>query len=52
MESVREDGTLTLRRSFRVPRMRVAPADYPELARFCRAADEAESAEVAVRAAR
>jgi hypothetical protein len=32
--------------------MRVPPTDYPELARFCRAADEAESAEVAVRAAR
>ena len=52
MESVREDGRLTLRRTFRVPRMRVPPTDYPELARFCRAADEAESAEVAVRAAR
>lgn len=40
---------LTVRRSYRIPRMRVSPADYPAFARFCREADDAEAAEIRVR---
>lgn len=49
IRSAREGDALLIRRSFRIPRMRVSPAQYPDLARFCRAADEAESGEVRVR---
>lgn len=42
------DGGAIIERSVRVPRMRVTPAAYPELARFCRAVDEVESFEVRV----
>lgn len=48
LESEREGGALILRRSYRVPRMRVAPSDYVELARLARASDVAESREIAV----
>jgi tetratricopeptide (TPR) repeat protein len=44
-----EDGGLLVRRSFRIPRMRVEPAEYGRFAAFCRASDEAESAEIPVR---
>jgi len=43
------EGALALRRSFRVPRMRITPEEYPAFARFCRASDEAEAAEIRVR---
>jgi hypothetical protein len=49
LQSEQAEGRLTLRRRYRVPRMRVTPREYPELARFARAADEAESAEVVIR---
>jgi hypothetical protein len=49
MSSERSEGGIEMRRVFRIPRMRVAPDAYPELARFARAVDEAESAEVAFR---
>lgn len=39
---------ITVERRYHVPRMRVAPADYAELARFSRAADEAEVLEIRV----
>ena len=41
-------GTVTVRRSFRIPRMLIAPDEYPEFARFSRAADQAESSEIRV----
>lgn len=44
----REGAALVVRRSYRVPRMRVPPDQYPELARFARSADEAESAEITI----
>jgi hypothetical protein len=40
-----EDG-VRIERHVRVPRMRVTPDDYPELARFCRAVDEIEGFEI------
>lgn len=43
------EGALLLRRSYRVPRMRITPEEYSEFARFCRASDEAEAAEIRVR---
>lgn len=49
----RRDGeAIVLRRSYRIPRMRIAPEEYPDFARFCRAADEAEGAELRVHLAR
>ncbi|MFK7984980.1 MAG: DUF3857 domain-containing protein [Sandaracinaceae bacterium] len=42
------DGEIHIERRYHVPRMRVAPADYPTLARFSRAADEAEVLELRV----
>lgn len=46
LETERQGDALILRRHYRIPRMRVAPSDYPELARFARGADQAEYAEV------
>lgn len=40
------ERAIVVRRSFRIPRMRTPAAQNPAFARFCRAADEAESAEV------
>lgn len=42
-----DDGAVVERR-VRVPRMRVSPEAYPDLARFCRQVDEAESFELRV----
>jgi hypothetical protein len=49
ISSARDGRALVVTRSYRVPRMRVAPEAYPELARFCRASDEAESSEIVAR---
>lgn len=49
VESELQDGVIVVRRRYRVPRMRIAPSDYPELAGFARASDSAESAEITVR---
>jgi len=45
----RDEGALMVRRSYRIPRMRIPAERYDELASFARAADEAEGAEVRVR---
>lgn len=45
----RAADTVTLQRSFRIPRMRVEPSRYADFARFCRSADEAEASEIIVR---
>ena len=42
-----DDGAVVERR-VRVPRMRVSPEAYPDLARFCREVDEVESFELRV----
>lgn len=47
--SERSGSSVVVRRAVRVPRMRVEPREYPDFARFCRAADEAEAAEIGVR---
>jgi len=44
-----EDGALVVRRTVLLPVMRVPPDRYEALAAFCRAVDQAESREVAVR---
>lgn len=49
LASTSAPGELTVRREYRIPRMRVAVGDYAGFARFCRDADEAESAELRVR---
>lgn len=49
LETEREPVGVTVRRSVRIPRMRIAPEQYGELARFSRAADEAEAAEITLR---
>ncbi len=46
MTAAREGAVIVLRRSYRMPRMRVEPAEYTRLASFCRQADEAESGEL------
>lgn len=43
-----EGDDLVIQRSVRVPLMRVAPDDYPAFARWARAADQAETREVAL----
>jgi len=48
MDEVVEDGALVIRRSLRLPVMRVTPREYPAFAAFCRAVDEAEAREVAL----
>jgi hypothetical protein len=45
----RADDGVTIDRSYRLPRMRIEPARYPDFARFCRAADESEASEITVR---
>ena len=47
-QAVGDGNALVVQRSYRVPRMRIAPAEYATLARFARASDEAESAEISV----
>lgn len=42
------DDGVVVERQVRVPRMRVTPEVYPELARFCRTVDEVESFEVRI----
>ncbi len=49
VESARDDNDLVIQRSYRIPRMRIEPREYAEFARFCRASDEAEAAELGVR---
>ena len=49
LSSARAEGELTVRREYRIPRTRVSVEDYPGFARFCRDADDAESAEIRVR---
>ena len=49
LATTRAEGELTVRREYRIPRMRVSVEDYAGFARFCRAADDADSAEVRVR---
>ncbi len=48
MEGEREGQAFTLRRSVRLPVMRVAPTEYAVFARFCRAVDQAEARETAI----
>ncbi len=43
-----EGEGLSIHRSYRIPRMRVTADEYGRFAAFCRAADEAENAEIAV----
>jgi tetratricopeptide (TPR) repeat protein len=45
----RSDDAVSVERRFRLPRMRIEPARYGELARFCRSADEAEASEIRIR---
>ena len=49
MTAALEGSDLVIRRRLTLLPMRVAPSEYPELARFCRAVDEAEQQEVAIR---
>jgi len=44
-----DQGALMVRRSYRIPRMRIPAERYDELAAFARASDEAEGAEIRVR---
>jgi hypothetical protein len=44
-----EGSTITLTRSLRLPTSRVAPADYPSFAEFCRNTDRAEATDLVVR---
>ncbi|MCB9595775.1 MAG: DUF3857 domain-containing protein [Sandaracinaceae bacterium] len=48
MTSSAAPGELTVRREYRIPRMRVAPAEYAPFTRFCRASDDADSGELRV----
>lgn len=45
----RDGGELLIRRSYRLPRMRITPDEYAGFASFCRASDEGEAAEIRVR---
>lgn len=49
MATSQDQGALMVRRSYRIPRMRIPASRYDELARFSRASDEAEGAEIRVR---
>jgi cellulose synthase operon protein C len=44
-----EGGSIVLSRSLRIPTARVAPADYPSFAEFCRSTDRAEATDLIVR---
>ena len=44
----REHGSLIVERHVQVPIMRIDPREYRSFATFCRAADEAESRELAI----
>ncbi|NOY93176.1 MAG: hypothetical protein GXP55_18480 [Deltaproteobacteria bacterium] len=43
-----QDDTLRIERRVRLPRMRIAPEQYPLFARFCRSADQAEARDLRV----
>lgn len=46
--TTRTDDGFTLERHVRIPRMRIAPGEYPAFASFCREADEIEGREIGV----
>ncbi len=48
MRTSRAEDALIIERTVHIPQQRVEPDRYPELARFCRAVDEAEQRELAV----
>ncbi len=49
VSSTNAQGELELRRSYRIPRMRIHADAYADFARFCRASDEASGQEVRIR---
>ncbi|MGE0784056.1 MAG: DUF3857 domain-containing protein [Sandaracinaceae bacterium] len=48
IQTTGEGAEATIRRSYRIPRMRIEADAYEDFAQFCRQADEAESAELTV----
>ncbi|HHH29861.1 MAG TPA: DUF3857 domain-containing protein [Polyangiaceae bacterium] len=49
LSASRSPTEVTVRRRYRVPRMRITAQEYGEFAQFCRASDEAEGAEIQIR---
>jgi tetratricopeptide (TPR) repeat protein len=48
MKTVREERTARMERNVRIPMARLPPQEYPDFARFCRRASQAESREIAL----